>query len=120
MTGNRQQMGSASGPMRPSNSLPELIDRLLDHGLVIESWIGISLAGQALTNIQARVVVASIDTYLTYAGAITQISLPSAREDKTERVPQGSAEDALTPYLNASPESPSDHGPPIWYKIAPN
>lgn len=120
MTGNRRPMGSASEPMRPSNSLPELIDRLLGHGLVIESWMGISLAGLAVMTLQARVVVASIDTYLHYAEAIAQTPQPAIRQDEGEPVPPGSAEDGLTPYLNASPETPSDHGPPLWYKISPN
>lgn len=120
MTGNRRQLGNASGPIRPANSLPELIDRLLDHGLVIEGWISISLVGIELMTIQERVVVASIDTYLNYAEAIAQTPLPAAGEDQAERVPLDSAEDALTPSLNASPENPSDHGLPVWYKISPN
>ena len=117
MAGNRRQMGSASEPLRPSNSLPESMDRLLDHGLVIESWIGLLLAGLAAMNIRVRVVVAAIDTYLTYAEAIAQTPQPAIRQDEGA---QGSAEVALPPYLNASPECLSNHGPPVWYKIAPN
>lgn len=106
--------------MFPSNSLPELMDRLLDHGLVIESWVGLSLAGVAAMSIQARVVAASIDTYLTSAEAIAQTPQPAICQDEGAQVPPRSAEDTLTPYLHAFPETPSDHGPPLWYKIAPN
>lgn len=120
MTGNRRQLGRAPGPTRPSSSLAELMDRLLDHGLVIDAWLSISLAGLELMTVQARVVVASVETYLTYAEAIAQTPPPAVRQDEGEQVSQGPAEDALTPSLHASPENLSDHERPVWYKIAPN
>lgn len=120
MTSHRRDMGRASGPMRPSNSLPELIDRLLDRGLVIDAWVRISLVGIEWIDIEARMVVASIDTYLNYAEAIAQTSQPAVRQDDGEPVPVGSTQDALTAYLNTYPESPSGHKPSAWYRISPN
>jgi hypothetical protein len=51
-------------------SLIDVLDRVLDKGIVIDAWVRISLVGIDLIAVEARVVVASIDTYLKYAEAI--------------------------------------------------
>lgn len=51
-------------------SLIDVLDRILDKGIVIDAWVRISLVGIDLITVEARVVVASIDTYLRYAEAI--------------------------------------------------
>jgi hypothetical protein len=51
-------------------SLIDVLDRVLDKGIVIDAWVRISLFGIDLITIEARVVVASIDTYLKYAEAV--------------------------------------------------
>jgi len=53
-----------------SSSLVEVIDRILDRGIVIDAWAKVSLVGIDLLAIEARVVIASVDTYLKYAEAI--------------------------------------------------
>ena len=53
-----------------SNSLVEVVDRILDKGIVIDAWVRISLVGIELLAIEARVVVASVDTWLKYAEAV--------------------------------------------------
>ena len=53
-----------------SSSLVEVIDRILDKGIVIDAWVRVSLVGIELLTIEARVVVASVDTFLKYAEAI--------------------------------------------------
>lgn len=53
-----------------SSSLAEVIDRILDKGIVIDAWVRISLVGIELLAIEARVVVASVDTWLKYAEAV--------------------------------------------------
>jgi hypothetical protein len=53
-----------------SSSLAEVVDRILDKGIVIDAWAKISLVGIELLSIEARVVVASVETYLKYAEAI--------------------------------------------------
>lgn len=53
-----------------SSSLAEVVDRLLDKGIVIDAWVRISLVGIEILSIEARVVVASVETYLKYAEAI--------------------------------------------------
>jgi hypothetical protein len=59
-------------------SLIDVLDRILDKGIVIDAWVRISLVGIDLITIEARVVVASIDTYLKYAEAVG-ITSPVAR-----------------------------------------
>jgi gas vesicle structural protein len=53
-----------------SSSLVEVLDRILDKGIVIDAWIRISAVGIEVLAIEARVVVASVETYLRYAEAI--------------------------------------------------
>lgn len=53
-----------------SSSLVEVVDRILDKGVVIDAWVRVSLVGIELLAIEARVVVASVETYLKYAEAI--------------------------------------------------
>ncbi len=53
-----------------STSLAEVVDRILDKGVVIDAWARVSLVGIELLAIEARIVVASVDTYLKYAEAI--------------------------------------------------
>jgi len=53
-----------------SSSLVEVIDRILDKGIVIDVWARVSLVGIELLAVEARVVVASVETYLKYAEAI--------------------------------------------------
>lgn len=53
-----------------SASLAEVIDRILERGIVIDAWAKVSLVGIELLSIEARIVIASIETYLKYAEAI--------------------------------------------------
>ena len=59
-------------------SLIDVLDRVLDKGIVIDAWVRVSLVGIDLITVEARVVVASIDTYLKYSEAVGQ-AVPSAR-----------------------------------------
>lgn len=56
--------------MSGGSSLIDVLDRILDKGIVIDAWVRISLVGIDLITVEARVVVASIDTYLKYADAV--------------------------------------------------
>ncbi|MGE0542457.1 MAG: gas vesicle structural protein GvpA [Dehalococcoidia bacterium] len=59
-------------------SLIDVLDRVLDKGIVIDAWVRISLVGIDLITVEARIVVASIDTYLKYAEAVG-ITAPASR-----------------------------------------
>ncbi len=53
-----------------SSSLVEVVHRILDKGIVIDAWVRISLVGIELLAIEARVVIASVETFLKYAEAV--------------------------------------------------
>jgi len=53
-----------------SSSLVEVIDRILDKGVVVDAWVRVSLVGIELLAVEARVVIASVETYLKCAEAI--------------------------------------------------
>lgn len=53
-----------------STSLVEVVDRILDKGIVIDAFVRVSLVGIELITIEARIVIASVETYLKYASAV--------------------------------------------------
>ena len=56
--------------MNSSSSLVEVIDRILDKGIVVDAWARVSLVGIEILSIEARVVIASVETFLKYAEAV--------------------------------------------------
>src|SRR5690348_6140785 len=56
------------------SSLIDVLDRVLDKGIVIDAWVRVSLVGIDLITVEARVVVASIDTYLKYSEAVGSVT----------------------------------------------
>jgi hypothetical protein len=55
--------------MAPSG-LAEVLDRVLDKGVVIDAWVRVSLLGLEILTVEARVVIAGVETYLKYAEAV--------------------------------------------------
>jgi hypothetical protein len=51
-------------------TLIDVLDRVLDKGIVIDAWVRVSLAGLDLLMVEARVVIASFETYLSYADTL--------------------------------------------------
>lgn len=68
----------AVAKMNDSSSLVEVIDRILDKGIVVDLWARISLVGIELLAIELRLVIASVETYLKYAEAIGLTALSAA------------------------------------------
>ena len=66
-------------------SLIDVLDRVLDKGIVIDAWVRVSLVGIDLITVEARVVVASIDTYLKYAEAIGASSVAARPTIEAQR-----------------------------------
>jgi gas vesicle structural protein len=62
------------------SSLIDVLDRVLDKGIVIDAYVRVSLVGIDLVTVEARVVVASIDTYLKYSEAVGITGSPRQRE----------------------------------------
>ena len=70
-------------------SLIDVLDRVLDKGIVIDAWVRVSLVGIDLITVEARVVVASIDTYLKYSeavGSVGSVSKPAIEGKGYEEV----------------------------------
>jgi len=69
---------------RPSG-LADVIDVILDKGLVIDAFVRVSLIGIEILTIDARIVVASVDTYLRFAEAVNRLDI--AHDDTTHGLP---------------------------------
>jgi gas vesicle structural protein len=70
---------------RPSG-LADVIDVILDKGLVIDAYVRVSLIGIELLTIDARIVIASVDTYLRFAEAVNRLDI--ARGDDSQGLPE--------------------------------
>src|SRR5438270_10891621 len=73
--------GSASNYLQraPSPSgLADVLDVILDKGLVIDAYVRVSVIGIEVLTIDARVVIASVDTYLRFAEAVNRLDLTEA------------------------------------------
>src|SRR4051794_3057592 len=77
-----RQSGGRGGP----SGLADVLDVLLDKGLVIDAFVRVSLVGIELLTIDARVVVAGVDTYLHFAEAVNRLDLLQVNNSQT--VPQ--------------------------------
>ncbi len=88
MTTAIQPAGGANGPPGgpSSSSLADVVDTILDKGLVIDAYVRVSLVGIELLTIDARVVVASVDTYLRFAEAVNRLDI--AEEDPKAGLPE--------------------------------
>jgi gas vesicle structural protein len=60
---------------RPVVNIMDLVDRILDKGLVIDLWLKVSLVGIELLTLEARVVVSGIESYLKYATQMQKLGL---------------------------------------------
>jgi hypothetical protein len=69
-----------------SSSLAEVIDRILDKGVVIDLWARVSLVGIELLTIDARIVIASVDTWLKYAEAVGLLKDEEEEEEQEAAV----------------------------------
>src|SRR3954467_12036289 len=103
--------GTASNYLQraPSPSgLADVVDLILDKGLVIDAYVRIAVIGIELITMHARIVVASVDTYLRFAEAVNRLDLtetelsglPELQEKGSEKITEGAiegAEDELLP-----------------------
>ena len=93
----------------PSPSgLADVLDVILDKGLVIDAYVRVSVIGIEVLTIDARIVVASVDTYLRFAEAVNRLDLqqtelaglPELQEKGAEKMTEGAiegVEDKVTP-----------------------
>ena len=77
------QRGAGAGYVqRGGGGLYEIVDVLLDKGLVIDVFLRVSLVGIELLTVDARIVLASVDTYLRFAEAVNRLDLLQATNDE--------------------------------------
>jgi len=106
--------GYAERP-RPSG-LADVIDVILDKGLVIDAYVRVSLVGIELLTIDARIVIASVDTYLRFAEAVNRLDitqdggagLPDLMEGMTESGAKSKTKGALEGVKDKLPVGGSD------------
>jgi hypothetical protein len=103
--------GGISGGPSPSG-LADVIDTILDKGLVIDAYVRVSLVGIEVLTIDARIVVASVDTYLRYAEAVNRLDLAESGgqglPEIMENVTQGKGKNVTQGVLEAAGEKLSD------------
>lgn len=103
--------GGAMG--RPSGGgLADVIDTVLDKGLVIDAYVRVSLVGIEVLTIDARIVVASVETYLQFAEAVNRLDLAESGGEGlpglVKDVRQGGAHDKTKGVLEAAGETLRD------------
>jgi gas vesicle structural protein len=76
MTVATQSTGGTPSP----TGLADVIDSILDKGMVIDAYVRVSLVGIELLTIDARVVIASVDTYLRFAEAVNRLDISQEKE----------------------------------------
>ncbi|WP_030746264.1 gas vesicle structural protein GvpA [Streptomyces sp. NRRL F-5135] len=106
---NAPNSGSGSG------NLYDVLELILDRGLVIDAFVRVSLVGIEILKIDVRVVVASVDTYLRFAEACNRLDLESGRKaptqltdivgEVTENGAKGKSKGALTGAVEAFTDS---------------
>src|SRR3954469_10506899 len=110
--------GTASNYLQraPSPSgLADVVDLILDKGLVIDAYVRIAVIGIELVTIDARIVIASVDTYLRFAEAVNRLDLtqtelgglPELQEKGAEKMTEGAIEGAEESFI---PESKTVRG----------
>ncbi|MGX1675390.1 gas vesicle structural protein GvpA [Streptomyces sp. NPDC055400] len=98
-----------------SSSLYDVLELILDRGLVIDVFVRVSLVGIEILKIDARIVVASVDTYLRFAEACNRLDLESGRKapsqltdivgDSVESGAKGKSKGALSGAVEAITDS---------------
>ncbi|PSK91892.1 gas vesicle protein GvpA/GvpJ/GvpM family [Haloactinopolyspora alba] len=91
---NQQRAGGYLERPAPSG-LADVVDTILDKGLVIDAYVRVSLVGIELLTVDARIVIASVDTYLRFAEATNRLDLhQKGGEDLTDLMGSGAHEGA--------------------------
>ena len=104
----------AGGGGGGSGNLYDVLELVLDRGLVIDAFVRLSLIGIEILKVDARVVVASVDTYLRFAEACNRLDLESGRKapatltDITQSVTEGGARGKSKGALTGAVEAFTD------------
>ena len=109
MAGTLQRPGGAYVQRSSSGGLYEVIDVILDKGLVIDVFLRVSLVGIELLTVDARIVIASVDTYLRFAEAVNRLDIqgrePENIPELMHSVTEGGAKRKAVGALESAKES---------------
>ena len=113
MTVSPYKGGGSPVERSTGGGLADVVDLILDKGLVIDAFVRVSLVGIEVITIDARIVVASVDTYLRFAEATNRLDLyekggrdlPELVEDLTEGGTHGGAKGKAKGVLDAARET---------------
>src|SRR3954467_2379617 len=104
MTVQTQRRGGGYLERPAPSGLADVVETILDKGLVIDAYVRVSLVGIELLTIDARIVIASVDTYLRFAEATNRLDLnetgnsqglPELLEGMTEKGAKGKTSGAI-------------------------
>ncbi|MEV5846510.1 gas vesicle structural protein GvpA [Streptomyces sp. NPDC051985] len=106
--------GESSIARGSTSSLYDVLDLILDRGLVIDVFVRVSLVGIEILKIDARIVVASVDTYLRFAEACNRLDLETGSKQPTQltdlvgEITEGGAEGKSKGALTGAVEAVKD------------
>ncbi|GAA4885924.1 gas vesicle protein GvpJ [Actinomycetospora straminea] len=101
----------------PQGGLAEVLDLILDKGLVIDAFVKVSLVGIELVTIDARIVVASVDTYLRFAEATNRLDLHEKGGKGLAELPGEMAEKAYHGGAKGITKGVLDAGHEMWQEL---
>ena len=93
----------------PSPSgLAEVLDVILDKGLVIDAYVRVSVIGIEVLTIDARIVIASVDTYLRFAEAVNRLDLTQTEAAGLQELRNGGSERKTKGVVEGAKEAFTD------------
>jgi gas vesicle structural protein len=101
----------------PQGGLAEVLDLILDKGLVIDVFIKVSVIGIEILTIDARVVVASVDTYLRFAAATDRLDLHAKGGVGLDELPRKMVEDTTHGAAKGITKGVLDAGHEMWREV---
>ena len=88
-----------------SSGLADVLEVLLDRGLVIDAYVRVSLVGIELLTIDLRVVIASVDTYLRFAEAVNRLDLSQTESAGIDELRSGGSKEKTKGALEGAKEA---------------
>jgi hypothetical protein len=101
------------------SSLIDVLDRVLDKGIVIDAWVRLSLVGVDLVTVEARVVVASIATYLQFSETVGSSSALASGTGGAARLSAFPKVPTSSYWRPTEAVTPNGHGPLVDVPPAP-
>ncbi len=106
--------GTASNYLQraPSPSgLADVVDLILDKGLVIDAYVRVAVIGIELVTIDARIVIASVDTYLRFAESVNRLDLTQTEAAGLEELRKGGAKEMTEGAIEGAEEEITPDSP---------